>query len=247
MLRVFILDDEPMIRQYLLLTLPNLHPMIQIVGVAGSVAEAILMLKSQPADLLLLDIELPDGVSFELFETFPEYQGQAIFITAHNDFAIRAIKHSALDYLLKPIDEEELEKAIHKAVERKQSQVSPVQLKLLQENYQQKNEKPPHLILKNADAIHVVKINEIIRLESESNYTTFYSMSEPSILVSKTLKEFTRLLEPHNFFRCHQSHLINLDFVQKINKYQGLTVILKDGTEVPISSRRKEALLKRFA
>ena len=165
-----------------------------------------------------------------------------IFITAHEEFAIKAIKFSALDYLLKPIDPEELKAAVEKAIKAVDDKKEESQFEALQNNIQPNQKK--RLVLKTQESVYVVELHEIIRCEADRNYTSFFLSSGKKILVSKTLKEYETLLSTHNFLRVQQSHLVNLDYVDRYDKGNGGSVVMKDGSEVPLSPAKREVFFK---
>jgi len=241
-MKIFILEDEPSVREYLLTILPLLSPENQIIGLASSLKEAQTLLPNLKPDLLLFDVELPDGQSFELLKMKNLPPAHVIFITAHNAFALQAIKFSALDYLLKPIDEDELEQALQKAQERLRADALHSQLELLEENLQRT--RPKRLVLKDATQIHLVQTQDILRLEASGSYTHFFLRNGDQLVMTQTLKSYSTMLEGAGFFRVHHSHLVNLDAIQRIDKSEGLILCLEDGSEVPISVRRKDSLLK---
>jgi len=241
-MKIFILEDEPSVREYLLTILPLLSLENQIIGLASSLKEAQTLLPNLKPDLLLFDVELPDGQSFELLKMKNLPPAHVIFITAHNAFALQAIKFSALDYLLKPIDEDELEQALQKAQERLRADALHSQLELLEENLQRT--RPKRLVLKDATQIHLVQTQDILRLEASGSYTHFFLRNGDQLVMTQTLKSYSTMLEGAGFFRVHHSHLVNLDAIQRIDKSEGLILCLEDGSEVPISVRRKDSLLK---
>lgn len=247
-MKVFIVDDEVKLRNYMLSLLAELMPEAVAIGTAGSVEEALVLIPTLKPDLLLLDIELPDGKGFQIVQRLKSFEGKVIFITAHDKFALQAIKCSALDYLLKPLDEDEFETALLKAKEElsllKKKESLYAQLEILENNLAQQTEKK--IVVKNASEIHLLKVNDILRLKADSNYTELHLKGKKVVLASKTLKEFDSMLSSSNFFRVHQSHLVNLNYVEKIDKEQGLTLVLEDGSEVPISTRKKDLLLQRL-
>lgn len=238
---VIIIDDETGIRNNLKYQLRLLQPDITIIDEAENVQKGIALLTKHEPDIVFLDIEMPDGTGFEVVKQCPNLKAKVIFITAHNHYAVQAFKVSALDYLLKPIDMEDLENALQKANNALEKENMQVKIHNFLENAETKQKK---IVLKNADSIAVVAISDIIRLEASDNYTIFYIQNSPHMLISKTLKEYEELLEEYDFFRIHQSHLINLHFFQRYEKKEGGFVVMKDNSILPLASRKKDVFLK---
>ena len=223
--------------------LENNCPQIKIAGICGSVSEARTVLKTIQPDILFLDICLGSDTGFSLLQSLPDTSFEVIFVTAYDQYAIQAIRFSALDYLLKPIDLEELTRAVDKAVQ--------ITLRK-QENRRMQNlltnarsvDKQKKIALSVADKIEFVEIGTIVRCESESNYTTFFLKSGEKLIVSRTLKEFDDLLTPYSFLRVHQSHLINLDEIKSFIKADGGYIRMKDGSSVSISRQRRNYVME---
>jgi two-component system LytT family response regulator len=181
---------------------------------------------------------MPDGTGFDLLNQVGEKNFELIFITAFQEYAIMAIKFSALDYILKPIDAEELKTALQNALDTIDFKKEETQYEALTHNLNTHQKRK--LVLKTQESVHVVDLNEIIRCEADKNYTFFYLNSGKKILVSRTLKDFELLLANHGFFRVQQSHLINLEYIDRYDKSEGGSVIMKDGAAVPLSTAKKE-------
>lgn len=240
-----IIDDEQGNRENLLRMIGTYYPQIRISSICSSVTEALAVLPEAKPDILFLDIRLGDDTGFTLLENLPDIPFEVIFVTAYDSYAIQAIRFSALDYLLKPIDPEELKHAVEKAVQvvlRKQE--NKRMQNLLQNTRVLDKEKK--IALSVADKIEFVEIGSIIRCEAESNYTTFYLKTGEKLIVSKTLKEFDELLTPCNFLRVHQSHLINLDEIKSFVKTDGGYIRMKDGTSISISRQRRNYVMERL-
>lgn len=238
-----IVDDELGNRENLLRMLGKYCPQIHISAFCSSVAEARIVLAETRPDILFLDICLGSNTGFSLLESLPDISFEVIFVTAFDQYAIQAIRFSALDYLLKPIDPEELTRAVDKAV--------CITLRK-QENRRMQNllnnaktvDKQKKIALSVADKIEFVEVGTIVRCESESNYTTFFLKSGEKLIVSRTLKEFDDLLTPYNFLRVHQSHLINLDEIKSFMKADGGYIRMKDGSTVSISRQRRNYVME---
>jgi two-component system, LytTR family, response regulator len=242
-MKILIIDDEAQQRSLTKNLLLTYFPDITIIGEADSLKKGIEAVRQYTPDLLLLDIDLGDGTGFDLLQHIKPINCQVIFITAYNDQAVRAFKFSALDYLLKPLDPEELVTAIQKAQQHYSANQQQTQLELLFEQIQQ-NGALKKLILKDSDNIYIVEIANIIRLEAEKNYTTFFLADTQQLVISKTMKEYEDILENKGFFRCHQSHLINLNYLSRIDKRDGGMLVMKDQSIIPLATRRKEALMQ---
>jgi len=235
MIRAVIIDDIPEARSVLKADLENYCVNIDVVGEADGVVTGAKLIKESAPDLVFLDIQMPDGSGFDLLEILPEKNFKLIFTTASDEYAVKAFKFSAVDYLLKPIDPDEL----MDAVSRVEQQDQPAdRIDLLKENF----DKPKRIALNTLDKIHIVEVAEVLRCESNINYTMFYFLDGTKLLVTKTLKEFDKLLSDHYFIRVHQSHLVNARFIKEFLKSDGY-IIMKDGTRVPVSTRKKQVLM----
>jgi two-component system LytT family response regulator len=245
-LKILIVEDEARGRNALKVMLSRIEN-INIIGEAENVDKAISLIDDKNPDLVLLDIEMPFKNGFELLAALPDRTFDVIFTTAYDSYAIKAIKFSAIDYLLKPIDPEELEEAINRVNEKRKKNKSKPQLQFsnLLENLKNKNNQNFKLSLPTSEGSLYIPIENIIRCTSDANYTWFYLTSETKpILVSKTLKDYEELLTDFGFCRIHHSHLINLKFIAKYIKGEGGTVVMLDGTEVEVSRRKREIFLK---
>jgi len=236
MIKAVIIDDIPEAITVLSADIATYCTSIEIIGSANGVVSGAKLIKELQPELVFLDIQMPDGSGFDLLEILGETNFKLIFTTASDEFAIKAFKFSAIDYLLKPIDPDDLISAVQKI----EAQVTPTaRLDLLKSNL----EAPKKMALNTVDRIHIVDVDNIIRLESNINYTKFYFKDGSKLLVTKTLKEFDRLLSEHQFIRVHQSHLVSTDQIKAFLKQSG-EVILKDDTKVPVSTRKKAVLME---
>lgn len=243
MIKILIVDDEKPTRELIERMVQSYKLNVEIHSSSNNVKSAIANINSFKPNIILLDIQMPDGNGFDVLKNVESVNFHVIFITAYQEFAIQAIKFSALDYLLKPIDSKELKESLTKAISAiEENQINANQLNALGENLTNFNRKK--LVLKTQESNYVVPIEEIIRCESDKNYTFFYLNNGKKILVSKTLKDFDTLLTPYQFFRVQQSHLINLNFVDRYDKADGGSVIMKDNSSVPLSSQKKELFFK---
>ena len=246
MIRVIIVDDEENSRESLRGKLDLFCPEVEILAEVGGVDQAIEAITLHKPDAVFLDIQLAGESGFDILDKIRDAEDlhpEIIFITAHNEFAIKAIKFSALDYLLKPIDPEELVKAVRKVEEEKGLPKKASSLNVLVENIRQASDSPKKIVVPTSDGMHVIKLSDIIRLESSSNYTTFFINNEKSLLASKTLKEFDGMLSNYNFHRVHKSHLVNMNYLKRYVQTDGGYLVLEDGSKIPVANRKKEQLL----
>ncbi|GGX24137.1 LytR/AlgR family response regulator transcription factor [Aquimarina muelleri] len=237
MLTAIIVEDMPDALQLLKSDLKNNHPEIKVVNTAQSVVEAAKALRNTQPDILFLDIMLGDGTGFDILEIFPELKSKIIFVTASDEFAIRAFKFAAIDYVLKPYSNEELAQAIGRAKE--QIQPNKERLNILKDTLSAPEQKPDKISLHTLDKIIIVNLDDIIRCESDSNNTIFYLKEEQKIFVTKTLKYFADMLKSYQFLRVHQSHLVNLQCISAFIKTDGGYLMLKNGENIPVSVRKK--------
>lgn len=245
MITALLIDDDSNLRNGMKSLLARYAPEIRIIGEADSVATGVSMLLQNPPQVVFLDIHLGDGSGFDLLEAVNQrgkLNSQIVFITAHEQYAIKAFRFSALDFLLKPVDPEELQKVIEKLKQVIDKNDNVAHIDLLLENIRKKVDNFKRIALSNSDGIHLFEVSDIIRCESEDNYTKFYIKNSKPILISKTLKEYEELLTEHGFERIHQSHLINLAYLKSYIKKDGGYVIMADNANLPISQRKKERL-----
>jgi len=242
-MNVIIVDDEAAVRNSITTLLREKFPEINVLASVGSVNSGYEAVVKHRPDLLFLDIELPDGLGFDLLKKIGKASFRVIFITGHQEYALAAIKVSALDYILKPVDTDELQKAIEKARETINSDDEQLKLQALTENLQTRRVLK-RIILRTADSLQLVSLTEIIRAEADSNYTHFHLAGGKHVIVSRTIKEFDGLLSGSGIIRVHQSHLVNIHFIDKIMKHDGGYILLKNGTKVPISPNLKKSVLQ---
>lgn len=242
MKKALIIDDENRTRELIAKMIDSFGFDIETLPVGENVQSGIKAIDELHPDIVFLDIQMPDGTGFDVLKSVKNKNFEVIFITAHEEFAIKAIKFSALDYLLKPIDPSELRAAVEKAIKAIDDKKEESQFEALQNNIQPHQKR--RLVLKTQESVYVVELDEIIRCEADRNYTSFFLVGGKKILVSKTLKEYETLLSPHNFLRVQQSHLINLDYVDRYDKGNGGSVVMKDGSEVPLSPAKRDIFFK---
>ena len=244
MLKAIVVDDLKEYRDTILQVVQSSNYDIQIVAEAVCVKDAELQIKKHHPDIVFLDIEMPDGTAFDLLQKFSAITFKIIFITAYQDFSIKAFKYSAIDYILKPIDNEELHQAILRTKEVIDKESLSLKFSALLSNINAKNQRPQKLILKTAERIFAIDIDDIVRCQAETSYTQFFLIDGKKILVSKNMKEYIDLLPNNQFYRTHHAHLININYFDHFIKADGGTMVMKDHSKVPVSSRKKEELLK---
>lgn len=245
MIRCAIIDDESKARETLYEMLKLYCSNVEVIGEAKDVTSGYELINRTEPELVLLDIKMPDGSGFDLLNMFDEINFKVIFITAHEEYAIKAFKFSALDYLLKPIDPTELEEAIEKIEDAADSaDFTDKQFSTFKENYyQQAPLEDKKIILKTQENIYVIDLKDVVRCKSEKNYTYFYFNNREKIVVSKTLKDYEEMLGDFGFMRVHRSHLINLKYIDRFEKMDGGMIIMSDGSKVEVSHRKKDQLL----
>ena len=237
-----IIDDEAPARDALNSMLQHFCPNVKVIGQAHNVESGYNLILSQKPEVVFLDIQMPDGTGFDLLNKFSTINFKFIIVTAYQEFALQAFRFSAIDFLLKPIDPNELIMAVEKLNETIREEEINQKFQTLIENIQPEAKAPQKIILKTFESVLVVNREEIIRCESHNNYTMFYFANKPKVLVSTTLKEFDDMLSPSGFFRTHQSHLVNLNYVQNYRRFPESVVVLMDGTTIPVSVRKRELL-----
>ena len=244
MISVVIIDDESKARITLKELLLSTCPEVEVLGEADGVNSGIQLLSKLRPDAVFLDIQMKDGTGFDLLDQLPRVDFQVIFATAYIEFAIQAIEYNAFKYLLKPIDPDKLQLVCHEIKEEKANQLPVLQLERLLESIQ--SQKIEYIALPTREGIIYLKLKEIIRLESEGNYSFFHTARQEKVVVSRTLKEFEKVLPKNLFFRVHQSHIVNLREVRKYLREDGGYALMVDDTKVPISNRNKNDFLKRL-
>jgi len=250
MIRTLIIDDEIRARETIQAMLEiYCKDDVQVIGQAKNVRTGIEAIKKLKPDLVLLDIKMPDGSGFDLLARYGKIDFKVVFITAFEEYAIQAFKFSAIDYILKPLEPDELVKAIDKVKDFfKSSQTNnmDLQFETFLSNMQNKKVDDKKLVLKTTENIYVIPVHEVIALSSDRNYTRFYFLERQPIIVSKTLKEFENILSNHGFMRVHRSHVINLKYIERFEKTDGGYAVMRGGLKIEVSHRRKEDLLSFF-
>lgn len=247
MYKVVLIDDEKMIQKSLKGILDNFVDEVTVVATPNNVAQGIEAIEKHKPDIVFLDIEMPDGTGFDLLKKLPKIDFSLVFCTASNLHAIQAFKYNAIDYILKPFDVEDVVSSVRKAKESlkmKQQQVSVEQLLSFMQDSKKTKDK---LVLKTMSDMFIVPIDEIYNCKSDGGYTVFMLKDERTIMVSNNLKTYESILLEHNFIRTHRSHLVNINYIDRIQKKDGGIIVLTNGVEIPISSRRKDAVFEAIA
>ncbi len=244
MIRTIIIEDEPMSREMLALMLQRHKENIEIVDACSNPADGIESIAKHQPDLIFLDIQMPKMNGFDMLKKVGDISFEVIFTTAFDRYAIDAIRTSALDYLMKPVDDEDLAAAIEKCKERMMEKNTKQQFENLFSNLSNKNPLDKTLALAASDGISFIKMCDIIRVEANGRYAKFYLVNKEIIVVSKPLGDYEEILSANQFFRIHDSSIINLNYVKKYIRGDGGTVLLSDNTELDVARRRKEEFLK---
>jgi len=245
-IRSIIIDDEPNNIENLQILLNKYCPEINILATAINADSGIEAIRTYQPDLVFLDIQMPGKSGFDLLKAFTSINFEIIFITAYDQYGIQAIKFSALDYLLKPVNINELKLAVEKARLKIIAKQKDYNIANLLEYTKAGNKEIPKIALPTLQEIMYVRVDNIIRCEASNNYTLFYLQNGEKVLVCKTLKEFAELLTPHNFIRTHQSHLVNLLFVKSFLREDGGALFLNDQTKVPISRQNRDMVKEKL-
>ena len=244
--RVIVVDDERKSRESLVVLLKDFCPGVHVLGAVGTVADGVKMIEENDPDIIFLDIQMNSETGFDLLRKTIPASFEVIFTTAHSEYAIEAIKFSALDYLLKPIDIQELQLAVNKYRKKTSNSKLSQRLETLIDNFKSTKSESFKMALSTSDGLIFVNLSEIIYLEAEGSYTMFYMKTGDKHLVTKNLKEYENLLISKNFFRIHNSFVINLNEVVKYVRGEGGYVIMKNGKKLDVSKRRKQAFLKQI-
>ncbi|HEV8079933.1 MAG TPA: LytTR family DNA-binding domain-containing protein [Chitinophagaceae bacterium] len=245
MITAVIIDDEKKCVSYLTKTLEKKFQEISVIGAAQNVPEGLKLLRQTKPDILFLDIEMPGKNGFELLIEIKEINFDVIFTTAYNEYAIKAIRFAALDYLLKPIDEEELRQALER-YKQKKKQSTAQQMNLLFDNLKNINNAYTKISVSTAEGVIFLNVADIIYCEATGSYTQFYLKNKEKLLSSRTLKDFEEMLSENNFFRIHHSYLINMNEIKRYIRGEGGSIIMSNGNEVLVSRRKKEEFIKKL-
>ena len=244
-IKAIIVDDEPYCCESLATLLERFCPEVKVSAICNSGQEALIAIQEIKPTLVFLDIEMPYMNGFELLEKLPVMDFELVFTTSYDQYAIKAFRFSALDYLLKPIVREELQKAVKKVVERKHNPL-PQQLEILLQKINQPNIPIQRIALPTMEGLQLVPVSSIISCASDGNYTVFLMKDKQKIVVSRPLKEVEEMLNEHSFFRVHHSYIVNMNEINKYIKGEGGYLMMSDGSSVDVSRSKKEVLLKKL-
>jgi two-component system LytT family response regulator len=245
MIKAILIDDEKHCRETLSIQLERYCPQLQLLAQCASAAEGLGAIAKYKPEVVFLDVEMPGMNGFEMLQQLSPLAFEVIFTTGYDAYAIKAIRFSALDYLLKPIDKEELRKAVAKLHQKTDHKLTE-QLDILLEKLGNKQASLQKIALPTGDGFELVPLENILHCASDSNYTHIVFKNGKKLLVSRTLKEIEELLEGHPFLRVHHSHLVNLNEITRYIRGEGGYVVMSDNTSIAVSRSRKDALLKVF-
>lgn len=245
MIKAIIVDDEPYCCESLVTLLERYCPAVKVADICYSGKDALSAIQEQQPQIVFLDIEMPRMNGFEMLEKLPAINFEIIFTTSYDQYAIKAIRFSALDYLLKPVDREELQLAVRKVTEHVHRPL-PQQLEILLQKIHQPVSSIQKIALPTMEGLHMIAVDSIISCASDSNYTIFLLKNKQKLIASRTLKEVEEMLEEYSFLRVHHSHIVNLNEVNKYIKGEGGYLIMSDESSVDVSRSRKEMLLKKL-
>lgn len=244
MITAVIIDDEKNAQEVLAWQLKQYCPQVDVVGCAGNVPDGIKLINEEEPQLIFLDIEMPVQNGFDLLNAFENPGFDIIFTTAYNQYAIKAFKCSAFDYLLKPIDAEDLKTTVGRYSVKRNRSVKE-ELKVLAAQMQQKTLN--RIAIPSSDGLLMVKPDQLVRCESDSNYTKVYLDNKQKIVVAKTLKELEDVLTGYGFYRIHHSHLVNLTHVVSYVRNDGGYVMMSDGTHITVARNRRSGFIEQFS
>jgi two-component system, LytTR family, response regulator len=246
MIKAMIVDDEPNSCEVLAALLERYCPDVQVCGIFNNGENALISIRELQPDLVFLDVEMPKMNGFEMLEQLPDIKFNLIFTTSYDKYALKAFKFSALDYLMKPIDREELIKAVTKVISVSENPVAK-QLEILMQKLAQPGKLINKIALPTMDGLQMISVETIVSCESVSNYTKLYLKDKKTLVVSRTLKEMEEMLEDFAFFRVHHSYIANLNEIQKYFKGDGSYLLMSDGSTVDVARSKKESLLQRLS
>jgi two-component system LytT family response regulator len=245
MLKAIIIDDEPYCCEILAAMLESDCPDVEVISICSNASEGLAAIRQHSPDLVFLDVEMPKMNGFEMLEQLASINFHLIFTTSYDQYALKAIRFSAIDYLLKPIDREELNKAIQKVKDRFQITI-PQQLEILMEKLKQSSSPVSKIALPTMEGLQMIPIENIVSCESDDNYTNIKLKTGKKLLVTRSLKEIEETLEQHSFIRVHRSYLVNLNEIEKYIKGEGGYLVMSDGTSIDVARNKKEVLLKKL-
>lgn len=243
MLKAILIDDEPDCIRLLSLQLKEHCPQVQILGQHTSSEEGLQAIRTQQPDVVFLDIEMPEMNGFTLLEQLGDIPFSLIFITAYNEFALKAFRFSALDYLLKPLDTHELQEAVQKA--EKRQRIDQRQLEMLRSQLQG-GLHPQKIAVPYQSGVHFIELKDLVYCEADSNYTKLFLTNGKNYLLSKTLREVQQVFEERNFLRVHRQYLINLDHIKMYHKGEAAYLVMHGDINIPVAKNQKDRLVQKF-
>jgi two-component system, LytTR family, response regulator len=246
MLKAIIIEDELASRETLRNYIAKYCHDVSVLAEAGDIKEGLVAIKKFSPDLVFLDVEMPYGNAFDLLEQVEDITFETIFVTAFSNYAIQALNFSASYYILKPVDIDELIKAVDKIKEAVSKNRELIHTKILIDNIKIENKQLQKIVLPLIDGFEVVRVHDILRCEANDNFTCFYLLNGKKQLICRTLKFYENLLADFDFIRVHKSHLVNLQYIKQYKKGKGGQVIMEDGKAVDVSADRKKSLLEKF-
>ncbi|MFO0355562.1 MAG: LytR/AlgR family response regulator transcription factor [Sphingobacteriaceae bacterium] len=246
MIKTLIIEDEQKSRDVLLKIIEKNCPQLEVIGTAENVSDGVEKIKSLKPDLVFLDITMPDGSGFDLLEKVQGYKFDLIFATASNNHAIRAFKYSACDYLLKPIDVEELKSAVSRIEKHKNETPDMQNLNFLIQQLKRSDDNFQKITLPTGNAYEIINLKDIVRCEADGSYTYFYLTDKRKLMVSASLKHYEELLPEQDFIRVHHHNLINMNHVVRFLKEDGGYAVMSDGSKIEISRRKKDVFMDRL-
>jgi len=246
MIRTIIIEDEQKSLEMLAAIIKKNCPELEIVGLAQNVKEGVALIEKENPQLVFLDISMPDGSGFDLLEKVMGHKFDLIFATASDKYAIRAFRYSACDYLLKPIDIDELKLAVNKVVKKNVKAPNMDNLEFLIQHLKRSEDVPQKITLPTGNAYEIVSIKDIIRCEADGSYTNFFLSDKRKLMISAGLKHYEELLPESDFIRVHHHHLINMNHVVRFLKEDGGYAIMSDGTKIEISRRKKDTFMEKL-
>lgn len=245
MIKAIIIDDEHYACQALVALIKKHCPDVDVVAVCNNAKEAVKLVKQLKPQLVFLDIEMPYLNGFEVLEMLAPVEFDCIFTTSYDQYAIKAIRFSALDYLLKPVDPEELKAAIQKLLNKRKPDLQQ-QMEILLSRLHQPQKQIARIALPTLDGLQIIPVDTIVYCTASSNYTSLCFKDNQKLMVSRTLKEIEEMLEEENFLRVHNSSLVNLNEVTRYIRGEGGSLLMSNGATIDVSRSRKEMLLKKL-
>ena len=244
MLTAIIIDDESNSRNALLQKIIKYCTEVTVIAACENGEQGIETIETKKPDIVFLDVEMPRMNGFTMLQQLNQHNFEIIFITAYDHYAIKAIKYSALDYLVKPVEVADLKTAVEKAAEKRKKATGNIALEMLLQNLMNKEKEQHRIAIPSMEGLQFVATGNIIYLEAQSNYTNFYLINNKKITVAKTLKDFEELLPNSIFIRIHHSYIININCIEKYIKGDGGQVMMKNGVSLDVARRKKEEVLK---